>query len=185
MIIVMGEPGAGKTTVLTAALKQLPGWRSVVYGDLMFDIARKMGIARKDDIRKQPVAIQKKIQEKVARALAKEKGKLILDTHCSILTPEGYIPGLPYSLLKSLRVERLIYISAPIEHIMARRQRDTSRARDLQPRAALEEHALLNRAFLCAYSALTGAPATIILNEDGALEKAVERFVALVKSGED
>ncbi|MEM4389821.1 MAG: adenylate kinase [Candidatus Micrarchaeia archaeon] len=181
MIIVMGEPGAGKTTVLSASLKYLPGWKTVVYGDLMFDIARKMGIARKDDIRKQPISIQKKIQEKVARALARERGKLILDTHCSILTPEGYIPGLPFSLLKKLKVERLVYISAPIEHIMARRQRDTSRARDIQSREALEEHALLNRAFLCAYSAFTGAPVSIILNEDGALEKAVERFVALVK----
>jgi len=183
MIIVMGEPGAGKTTVLSESLKRLPGWRSIVYGDLMFEVAKGMGIARKDDIRKQPLHVQKKIQEKVALALAKEKGNLILDTHCSILTPEGYLPGLPFHLLKRLKVERLIYISAPIEHIMARRQRDVTRARDIQPRAALEEHALLNRAFLCSYSAFAGAPISIIQNEDGALDKAVERFVALVGGG--
>ena len=39
MIIVMGLPGAGKSTVLAAAAKT--DYKLVNYGDLMFDIASK------------------------------------------------------------------------------------------------------------------------------------------------
>ncbi len=179
MIIVMGVPGAGKSTVLSVAAEA--GWSVLNYGDLMMEIAKGEGIADRDQLRKQPAEVQKKIQKKVGERLAKEKKReLILDTHCSISTPGGYLPGLPFALLERLHVERLVYITAKPEEIMKRRAKDPTRSRNDQDLERLIEHDLINRAYLAAYSALTGAPAKIIINADGQVERTQAEFRALL-----
>lgn len=179
MIIVMGLPGAGKSTVLSAAAKT--GYKTVNYGDLMFEIASKEKIiSHRDELRKLDPSQQKRVQAAVGKALAEMKGKVILDTHCSISTKKGYLPGLPYSLLSGLAVEYLVLISAPIEEILARRRKDTSRVRDAEPPESLAEHDSINRSFLAAYSCLTGAPAVIIMNRDGGLQAAQEKLLSIL-----
>ncbi len=177
----MGAPGAGKTTVLSELRKEYPEVKIIVYGDLMFDIAKRMQLVNnKDEIRKLPQETQRKIQTQVARVLAKEEGKLILDTHCSINTPIGYLPGLPFELLEKFRVERLVLIEAPIEQIIARRKNDLTRIRDDQLAEELEEHAFINRGMLCAYAAFSGVPVRIIKNKDGKIHEAVNALRKLL-----
>jgi adenylate kinase len=106
MIIILGIPGVGKTSVLTG----LEDCKLVNYGTLMFEIAsREYGISSRDQIRKLSIAKQKVVQKKVAVQLSK-MGKVLLDTHCMIRTPSGYLPGLPYSLLKGLTVDALVLV---------------------------------------------------------------------------
>ncbi|MDD5023270.1 MAG: AAA family ATPase, partial [Candidatus ainarchaeum sp.] len=105
MIIVMGLPGAGKTTVLQGAQEKKPEYKILNYGTLMLEIAsEKFGVKDRDKIRTLSPDEQKEIQALVGKKLSKysEKDKIILDTHCSVLNPEKefYLPGLPYSLLK-------------------------------------------------------------------------------------
>lgn len=179
MIIVMGLPGAGKSTVLAAA--DGSGYEMLNYGTEMFSIAKeKFGIENRDMLRTLSPEKQKEVQEAVGKKLAKISGKAILDTHCSINTSHGYLPGLPYSLLKNLKVDRLVLISAPLKDIVGRRGKDASRVRDAQSMESLHEHDEMNRAYLAAYSALCGAPAVIIMNGDGALEAAQKKFRALL-----
>lgn len=179
MIIVMGLPGAGKSTVLSAAATT--GYQLVNYGDLMFEIAgKKFGITHRDELRKLDPQKQKAVQSAVGHALAEMKGKIILDTHCSISTPKGYLPGLPYHLLSTLRVEYLVLVTAPIAEILGRRQSDKSRVRDAESSESLSEHDSMNRSFLAAYSCLTGAPAMVISNRDGKLAEAQKRFLSLL-----
>ena len=179
MIIVMGLPGAGKSTVLSAASKS--DYKIVNYGDLMFEIAaREAGIRHRDELRKLSPETQKKVQSAVGAALSKMQGKLILDTHCSVSTPKGYLPGLPYSLLSNLKVEYLVLISAPVAEILGRRKSDTTRVRDAEPEETLSEHDSMNRSFLAAYSCLTGAPAMIITNKNGSLEAAQQKLLSLL-----
>lgn len=182
MIVVMGAPGAGKTTVLSELRKEFPEVKIIVYGDLMHEIAKRMELVNnKDEIRKLPQATQKRIQSQVARVLAKEEGKVILDTHCSINTPHGYLPGLPFELLSKFKVERLALIEAPIQQIIERRKKDSTRMRDEQLVEQLEEHAFVNRGMICAYSAFTGAPVRIIKNKDGQLQDAVQELKQLLQ----
>ena len=179
MIIVMGLPGAGKSTVLSASSKT--GYKTVNYGDLMFEIASKEKIiSHRDELRKLDPSQQKRVQAAVGRALAEMKGKVILDTHCSISTKKGYLPGLPYSLLSGLKVEYLVLISAPIEEILARRKKDATRVRDAESPESLAEHDSINRSFLAAYSCLAGAPAVIIMNRDGGLASAQEKLLSIL-----
>lgn len=168
MIIVMGLPGAGKSTVLKGVKSE---HRVLNYGDLMFEIEKeKYDIKDRDEMRKLPVEKQKEVQKLVAEKLSKETGKVILDTHCSVNTPGGYYPGLPYDFLKGLNVDALVLVTADPEEVAKRRAADPSRKRDADDIAL---HDALNKSFLAAYSAFTGAPAVVIMNRQGKLEDAV------------
>lgn len=181
MIVVMGIPGAGKSSVLAAALKRAKGWRAINWGDRMLETAKSEGLVKdRDEIRRLPVQRQAWLQSAVADSLAREKGNVVLDTHCSINTPKGYFPGLPFSVLGKLGVERFVLIEAPAESIMARRAKDASRARDAQAAEAVHEQLFVNKALVCAYSAFTGAPVAFVKNEDGRLDEAVSALLALL-----
>ena len=179
MTIVLGVPGAGKSTVL-AALKGKQGATLVNYGDLMFDIAsKKKYVSHRDDLRKLPPATQKKVQSEVGDALARMEGNVVLDTHCSIATPKGYLPGLPFFLLGKLNVGQLVLITAPIKDIMARRCADKTRARDAESEESLRQHHDINMALLASYAAFCGAPAKVIVNSQGNVEDAKKELLAL------
>lgn len=179
MIIVMGLPGAGKSTVLAAA--EGSGYKTINYGTEMFEIAKvKFGISDRDQLRKLTPEQQMEVQALVGKAIAQETGKVILDTHCTINTPQGYLPGLTQELLGMWKVERLVLVSAKLEDIMRRRNSDTTRVRDAQTMESLREHDGKNREYLEIYAKWAGSPTTIIMNNDGALEEAQAGFKALL-----
>lgn len=171
MIIVMGVPGAGKTTVLQGLKGNI---RMLNYGTLMFEVAsEKYGIAHRDEIRKLSVDKQRLVQKEVAQKLSHEKGMVVLDTHCSVKTPKGYLPGLPFDLLAKLDVDAVVLITAKPEEIFNRRQNDPTRVRgDDATLDSLQEHDLMNKALLAVYAAHRGCPAKIIYNAEGQSEKA-------------
>lgn len=176
MIIALGVPGAGKTTVLKSLKTD---YKLVNYGDLMLEIEKKeFGIKDRDEMRKLPIEKQKYAQKLTAEALAKMKGKLILDTHCSVATPSGYYPGLPFEFLKLWKVEALVYVTAHPDDIAKRRANDPTRARDVDDIALHDE---MNKSFLAAYSAFTGAPAVVLYNDQGKLEETVAKMQSLLK----
>jgi len=179
MIIVMGLPGAGKSTVLSAASKT--DYKIVNYGDMMFEIAAKEKlITHRDELRKLSPVEQKRVQAAVGKALSEMRGKVILDTHCSIATPKGFLPGLPYPLLSRLKVDYLVLVTAPIEEILGRRKSDATRVRDAESHESLAEHDAMNRSLLAAYSCLSGAPAAIITNRNGGLSAAQEKLLSIL-----
>ena len=171
MIIVMGLPGAGKSTVLKGLKTD---YVIKNFGDLMLEIeTEKFGVKNRDDMRKLPIEKQKMAQKMVYERLAKENGRFVLDTHCSVSTPKGFFPGLPFEYLKMLKVDALVLITADVNEIIARRKNDPLRIRD-DDDAAL--HDQMNRAYLAAYSAFTGAPSVVIFNRQGKLEEAVAKL---------
>lgn len=179
MIIVMGLPGAGKSTVLNALKEKRKDYVIQNYGDMMFQIEKeKFGIQNRDDMRKLPIDKQKEVQKLVGERLSMEKGRFILDTHCSVRTPKGYYPGMPFSLLKELKVDALVMITADLEEIKKRRSNDPSRVRDTDD---VGEHDSINRSYLAAYSAFSGAPAVIIYNRDGKVEESVKQLEAVMQ----
>ncbi len=179
MIIVMGLPGAGKSTVLEGLSADV---KQINYGTMMFDIAKeKFGIENRDDMRKLPVENQKEVQEAVAEKLSREGGKVVLDTHCSVKTSKGYLPGLPFGLLERLEVEGVVLITANPEEIFARRAGDPDRKRDEETAESIREHDFMNRAFLASYAAHRGCPAKIIYNSQGKAEEASAELQAILE----
>jgi len=180
MIIIMGLPGAGKSTVLDRVKQLQPDYNFKNYGDLMFEIEKeKYGIKHRDEMRKIPVEDQKKVQKMVVERLAKEKGKFVLDTHCSINTTKGYLPGLSMDLLNKAKIDALVLITTDPKDILERRSSDKSRKRDDESAQDISDHDNMNRAFLVSYSTITGAPAVIVYNRNGRLEEAVKKLNAI------
>lgn len=180
MIIILGLPGVGKSSILKGIKEKKPDYEIINYGDLMLEVFKKYGINDRDEIRKAPIELQKKVQKQVASILSKKKGKVILDTHCSIKTPKGYLPGLPFDLLKKLKVDNLILISAEPEEIKRRRESDSTRKRETTLEEIIE-HDTINKSYLASYSAFTGAPALIVMNRDNKLNEAIDTILNILE----
>ncbi|HEC88156.1 MAG TPA: adenylate kinase [Thermoplasmata archaeon] len=178
--IISGIPGAGKTTVLNEMLKIL-SFEVINYGDVMFNMAKEYGIKDRDEMRKLPYSKQIEIQKRAAEKIS-EKDNVIIDTHCTIKTPYGYMPGLPYNILKILKPERIILIEANPDEIEKRREKDKDiRERDEESIEEMRLHQLMNRISAMSYAVLIGATVKIIENRQGKLKEAVNELVKTLR----
>ncbi len=178
-IIVTGIPGVGKTTVMAAAAKAR-SMKVVVYGSVMFEVAQKKGLVKsRDEMRRLPADTQKAIQKKAGAAIAK-MGNVIVDTHCSIKTPTGYLPGLPAWVLEALQPSSIVLVEAQPKEILRRRKNDSSRKRDDDTLETIGEHQEYNRRFAAAYATLTGATVHTVHNQDGKVEAAIQQILPVV-----
>jgi adenylate kinase len=187
LIVVTGMPGSGSSTVIKEALmlneKGLE-FTPLNYGDVMFEAASDAGLVEKrDGMRKLPREKQQEIQRLAGDKIAelKKSTNLIIDTHCTIKTPSGYLPGLPDYVLREIKPDQFVLIEANPDEILARRQTDKTRERDVEDETGIEEHQFMNRAMSMAYACLSGAPVKIIQNHDGEVEKAAKEFFELMK----
>lgn len=120
LIVVTGMPGTGSSTVIEAALKLKLNEEGVAftpmnYGDVMFEVARGEGLVeQRDAMRKLPKEKQQEIQRLASEKIAdlKESMNLIIDTHCTIKTPLGYLPGLPEPVLRKIKPDLFVLIEA-------------------------------------------------------------------------
>jgi adenylate kinase len=188
VIVVTGIPGVGSSTVVEEALKLKggePGFVCINYGDVMLEVAKEeelVVVAKRDEIRKLGSDEQHRIQMLAANNISHQakKSNVILDTHCTIKTPLGYLPGLPEYVLKELKLDQFVLIEASPEEIFNRRYKDKSRERDVEGEKSIEEHQMMNRAMAMAYACLTGACVKIIENHDDAVKQAAEKFLKLL-----
>ncbi len=181
--IVTGTPGVGKTTVLAEALKG-KNLKVVVFGDIMFEIAREMGlVSSKDEMRsKIKLDAYRQIQEKAADRIAGMQGDIVVDTHAAIKRIDGYYPGLPEWVLKRLNPKAIAVIEARPSEIELRRKEDPTRMRsDFGGAEQVIEYQNMNRAYVAAYSALTGCLVKIIVNEQGKILEAAQKLKEVFK----
>lgn len=149
-IIVTAVPGSGKTTVLNFVKRKIPDAKVVHEGDLVFELAaRKFKIKNRDELRKKMSLPQQRIlQMSVAKRIGRMKEKIILvDSHLSIKTPEGYIPGLPEKAVDMIKPDVIIILEFHPKDILKRRKKDRSRKRDIETVKDIEEHQKINREF--------------------------------------
>jgi len=174
VIVVTGIPGVGKTTVMQKAAEGI-NIKFVTFGSVMIDIAKELGWAKdRDEMRKLPLDKQKELQIKTAERVAEMKN-VIVDTHCTVKTPQGYMPGLPEWVIKRLNPRTIVIVEADPEEIYRRRQKDKTRKRDPDTIEEINEHQQMNRAIAMAYAALSGATVKIVFNHDNAIDEAVEQ----------
>ena len=127
MILFVGVPGSGKTTILQEVQRQIPHLQAINYGDKMLEIAAEQGLSR-DSLRQLPIKEQQQIGVKAALAM-KVPGTLIIDTHALVKTPIGYVPGLPRRVLDILAPTAYVLVECKPSLILQRRQKDKKRAR--------------------------------------------------------
>jgi len=87
----------------------------VTFGSVMIDIAKEMGLVKdRDEMRKLTLDQQKQLQIHSAEKVS-SMGNVILDTHCTVKTPKGYMPGLPEWVLEKLQPTAIVVVEADPE----------------------------------------------------------------------
>ncbi|MCI4434133.1 MAG: adenylate kinase [Thermoplasmata archaeon] len=180
-IVVTGVPGVGKSTIMEGVAKRID-YRIVNFGDIMLEKAKEMGVRNRDEIRKLPVEKQRELQRIAGEYIGKMEN-VIVDTHMSIKTPSGFLPGLPEWVLRSLKPSMLVLVEADPKSIMARRSRDSSRYRDTDSANDIDTHQALNRYFAASCAMITGATVVIVRNEEGKVNEAVDTLLGMIKNG--
>jgi len=180
VVVVTGIPGVGKTTVMKEAAEGIDV-QFVTFGTVMADIAIEMNLVKdRDEMRKLTLEQQKELQIKTAEKVAK-MDNVIVDTHCTVKTPKGYMPGLPEWVIKKLNPTAIVVVEADPEEIYNRRSKDITRNRDSDSKEKIAEHQQMNRAAAMAYATLSGATVKIVFNHDNAIEDAVKDVAPVLK----
>jgi adenylate kinase len=183
VVVLTGVPASGGTTVTKKAIEKLEGqgqpFKMVTYSDVMLDEALRRGwVKERDDIRKLEPVQQRDLQKIAARTIAQmATTSLVVDTHATIRTPRGYLPGLPTWVLDELKPELILIVETAPTDIIRRRNADKSRQRDVQDAVAVQQHQDVNKAICMAYAAYSGATVKILQNPDGKLDEAVAELV--------
>jgi adenylate kinase len=186
--IIVGIPGVGKTTVITRAAEMLNDKRKttvVVFGTVMFEEAKKMGLKSRDEMRRMPVEDQRRLQDMAAQRIADMRDDIVLiDTHLFINTGEGYYPGLPMRLLNIMKPTNLVMVAAEPNEIAERRKTDQTRQRDIVSAENIQKELDISRVMVASCSILTGAPFAIIMNSDGGIDEAAANIAKMLQGDE-
>jgi adenylate kinase len=184
-VIVTGIPGSGKTTVCSRVEKLAKNAGVEVnvinYGTVMMRLLQKHGRGmERDDMRRDNLDTQRKLQKEVAGIIVEKmtqlSGLTIVDTHMSIKTPAGYLPGLPSHNLSVLKPDMLVLVEAEPREISRRRMKDATRKRDAAVEEAVREELLFSRFMAGASAVLAGAPVKIVVNAEGRQEEAAKEI---------
>jgi adenylate kinase len=185
-VIIVGVPGVGKSTIISNVTETFQNIGTtvctVVFGSVMFEEAKKLGINDRDQLRKLSIDLQQKLQNMAANHISNLKESIVIvDTHLFIKTPSGYYPGLPMNLILKLNPDILILITANSEEILRRRENDNTRSRDKISDNEIKRDIDVSLSMISSLSILTGAPFEIIYNHDNMIDSASSLMVELLK----
>jgi adenylate kinase len=185
-VIITGVPGVGKTTVVNGALARLKEegitYESLNFGSFMFEVAQREGMVKdRDEMRKLDRERQKRLQQMAARAMAQVPGNVLIDTHASVKTVKGYLPGLPEWVLRELMPDMIILVETDEDQILMRRLNDETRTRDREGSRAIAEHQQFNRSIAASYAMITGCTIQFVINADHLLDQATETMAVSLR----
>jgi len=189
VVVVTGIPGSGKTSVCNELLKlaEKSGRRVAVinYGSIMVELSQAGGKSlHRDEMRKSRLSLQRNLQaeaaKKISQKTAEINGDIIVDTHMSIKTVDGYWAGLPFNVIQLLKPDAFVLVEAEPHEVLFRRRRDVTRKRDKVLENEIEEELLFSRLMATACSVLTGASVKIVKNRNGKQVEAAKEILELL-----
>lgn len=190
VVIVTGIPGTGKSTVCDELLKLAKQFGKKIsvtnFGSVMVELSRKQGkILHRDQLRKSELFFQRDLQieaaESIAQKIAEADGDVIIDTHMSIKTTNGYLAGLPSHVLQILKPSLFVLVEAEPSEVLSRRLKDKTRKRDKALENEIAEEFLFSRLIAASCAVLTGAPVKIVKNPSGKQIEAAEEILRLLE----
>jgi len=192
LVIVVGLPGVGKSTVLgeleREASTQNVKIQIVNYGTVMMGLAEESGrrVAHRDEMRKRSAAFQKELQAEAAKRIASMaeafEGVTLVDTHMIVRTGVGYLPGLPSHVLSLLKPSLIALIEAPAGDILTRRLKDAEiRERETPTSEEVDFEIQLSRLMAASCSTLSGAPLIVVENLEGRAGEAASKLLEAIK----
>jgi len=185
-VIITGVPGVGKTTVVNEALKKLKNegveYQSINFGTFMFEVAKSDNVVQdRDQMRTLDRAVQKRLQQRAAQAIAQISGNVLIDTHASVKTPKGYLAGLPEWVLREIMPDLIVLVETDEDQILMRRLTDETRSRDKEGSRSIAEHQQFNRAIAASYAMMTGCTVKMITNADFLLDRSATEMAEVLR----
>ncbi len=186
IILVVGVPGVGKTTVINEAKKYLKKDIAIInIGDIMFELAKeRFNINTRDEIRKK-ISFQDQVQlqiEAANRILEIGKNKdVIVDTHFVIESFEGYIPGLFKEFAEIIKPNAIAIIISDPDKIFLRRLKDSNiRARDIEnlERIKIQQEMTIYYSLILMYE--FKCKVEVIENEEGLIEESSKKLAEFI-----
>lgn len=184
-IVVVGIPGIGKTTVISRAAELLcqanKNTQIVVFGTLMFEESKKLGVRNRDELRNLSITQQRTLQEMAAQKIhGMQADVLLIDTHLFIKTSEGFYPGVPMHLINALRPTHFVMIAADAQEILNRRNSDKTRQRDLATVKEIETELEISRIVVSCCSVISGSPFMIVMNKENNIDNAASAIASVI-----
>jgi adenylate kinase len=184
-IVVVGIPGIGKTTVISRAAELLrqanKNTQIVVFGTLMFEESKKLGVRNRDELRNLSITQQRTLQEMAAQKIhGMQADVLLIDTHLFIKTSEGFYPGVPMHLINALRPTHFVMIAADAQEILNRRNSDKTRQRDLASVKEIETELEISKIVVSCCSVISGSPFMIVMNKENNIDNAAFAIASVI-----
>ena len=121
------------------------------------------------------------MQIETAKIIANKDGNILLDTHCAINTPGGYMTGMTDEMLDILKPEAIILIDAHEVEIAGRRKTDKTRlTRTTENYDKIKLHKKMNRSFAVSFAQKSNALLKIVQNHTGEFDKCVNDIIKTV-----
>lgn len=180
IIIIAGVPGAGKTTVLDEVYKERSEKFEVIsFGTEMFNLCLKKNLVdNRDQMRNLSQAIQREMQIETAKQIVIKDTNILLDTHCAIKTPGGYMTGMTDEMLDILKPKAIILVDAHEVEIAGRRKLDKNRVtRTSENFDEIKLHKKMNRSFAVSFAQKSNALVKVVQNHTGEFERCVKDVV--------
>jgi len=175
IVVLTGVPGCGKGKVIELVKKKMD-FSVLNFGDFMFRIARESGMVKdRDEMRKKisietSRAMQRRAADAISAEIAKMGENVIVDTHCTVVSPAGYFPGLPFEVLQKLKPHAILVREVNAASIVERREKDRKSGvrakRDEEELSSIELQQQLNRCYAAAYSVVSGATLRVVIDRD-------------------
>lgn len=167
-IVLTAVPGAGKSTIIKKIRELRGDSKTVNFGDIMFEVAKeKFAITDRDLMRSILTSDDYRlVQTLAAKKISEMRGDIVVDTHCSILTPRGYYPGLPEEVVKRLEPDVIVLLEYDPTEIAKRRAKDIGSSertgREVETGETIELQQQMNRSYAAAYATLAQSSVKII-----------------------
>ena len=185
--VVTGLSGVGKGTVLEEVLMLADkDYLHVNYGDKMMEVAKGKNIEKdRDSLKELDPEEYKEIQLEAARQIKEEAEErdVIIETHSTLKSSAGYVPGIPKRVAEELQPDKIIMLDASAQAIY-NRSSNSNRDRDTSGESidSLEEYREVSMRMACTVSVLTDSYFKVIENDSGKAEKAAERVLDTLRA---
>ena len=151
----------------------------ISFGTEMLKIAKKKGLVEnRDQMRNLSHALQNELQIETSKIIVEKESNILLDTHCAIKTPGGYMTGMTDQMLEILHPMAIILVDAHEVEIAGRRKLDKNRVtRTMEDFDDIKLHKKMNRSFAVSFAQKSNALLKVIQNHTGEFDKCVKGIV--------
>lgn len=185
LILFVGTPGAGKSTILDGLRGQKKDLWVVNLGNEMLEVAReRWGVTDREQLGKMNEDDIKKNREEAFANIIERKKDAIIDTHLTIKYGRRYVPGITMKELEHIRIKAIIYVDSTAKEIWNRRHNDKTKSgrRNMDDtEAEIEEQRNINLSILSSCAIYLSIPIYIIYNRDGRQAEAMTELDKIVK----